>query len=638
MSALTLAAVGCGGSPPDKADKAEGTEEASAAMDTYEDKTANVDEQSLVAGRAVYQAHCATCHDAGVNRAPQRDMLALMTPESIHRALTEGVMTPQAAVLSDRQKIQVAEAVSMRKLGSADPLRAGTQCSGDSAEFDRSATPRLSGWGFDAASRHFIPAEVAGVDRGNVTTLKLKWAFAFPNAVRARSQPAMAAGAIVVGSHDGTVYALDRDTGCVRWAFPAAAEVRTGIVVASWEPTDPQANPLVYFGDLIGNVYALELFTGKLSWREKLDEHPNATITAAPALHDGTLYVSISSLEVLPAMNPDYRCCTFRGAVVALDALSGSEQWRTHTIPGPPKLQGRNAHGTEQFGPSGAPVWNTPAIDVKRGQLYVGTGENYSSPASATSDAIFAIGLATGEVRWVFQATENDAWNAACEAADTSNCPTEDGPDFDFGAGTVLATGSDGRDYVLAGQKSGVQHALDPETGQPVWQQRIGRGGVRAGIHFGIAAYDGTLYVPVADVPDGNSYDITARPGMYAVDIATGEYDWQAPMEDLCEGRDFCDPGHSGAISVTPELVLAGSVDGHLRVYDADSGEVVWRFDTGRSFKTVNGIPGHGGAMGGGSAIVAEDGWLVANSGYGFAGMMPGNVLLVFAVEQAEDS
>ena len=65
--------------------------------------------------------------------------------------------------------------------------------------------------------------------------LELKWAFAFPNAQRARSQPAIAYGAVYVGSQDGTVYALDEDTGCVRWTFRASAEVRTAIVVESPE-------------------------------------------------------------------------------------------------------------------------------------------------------------------------------------------------------------------------------------------------------------------------------------------------------------------------------------------------------------------------------------------------------------------
>lgn len=590
---------------------------------------------SSVGGR-VYLESCATCHEGGVDRAPQRAMLLLMSPESIHRALTKGVMRPQAAALSEADKVAVAEFLSRSTMGDTQALAAPPGCAGESAGFDYAEPPVFSGWGLDPASTHAIPAETAGLTPANVGKLKLKWAFGFPGALRARSAPALAGGAIFVGSHGGTVYALDRETGCARWTFDASAEVRTGIVISPWAAGDTSAEPLAFFGDLIGNLYALNAVTGGLVWRARPDEHPNTTLTGTPTVHEGTLYVPVSSLEVVPAREPDYECCSFRGSVVAYDARTGTEKWQTFTVAEEPRPQGVNAAGTQNFGPSGAPIWNSPAIDVRRGQLTVGTGENYSSPADGGSDAIFAMDLVTGKVNWVFQATAGDAWNVACGSGDRTNCPVEDGPDFDFGAGTLLALDVAGRDLVIAGQKSGVVHALDADTGELLWQTKVGRGGVHAGVYFGMAAHGERLFVPISDTDDGREYAEPPRPGMYALDMRTGEFVWRVPAVNVCrEDQELCQPGYAQAISATPELVIAGSIDGHVRIFSAATGAVVWDFDTATDFAAVGGGTARGGGFAGAAAPIAYQGQLIISSGYGFAGKMPGNALLVFEVAAA---
>ena len=123
-----------------------------------------------------------------------------------------------------------------------------------------------------------------------------------------------------------------------------------------------------------------------------------------------------------------------------------------------------------------------------------------------------------------------------------------------------------------------------------------------------------------------------ARPGLYAVDVATGKYDWQAPSADICKGKPLCHPGYSGAVTATSQLVVAGANDGYIRIYDAGTGKLVWERDTVQPFKTVNGVMAHGGSMGGGAAPVLDRGMLFMPSGYGFAGKMPGDVLLAFGV------
>jgi polyvinyl alcohol dehydrogenase (cytochrome) len=594
------------------------------------DRHSNVDEATTKLGSATYQSNCAACHDNGVDRAPPVSMLGNLSPEAILRVITEGQMRVQASTLSTRQKQAVAEFLTGHKLGEAGEAAKPMMCKANTLWFDLDQPPALAGWGLDPSNAHSIPGNVAGLDRANVAKLKLKWTLAFSGVLYARSQPAIAGGTIFVGGDDGKVYALDPETGCAHWTFTASGPVRQGIVVSNWKAGDANAKPLVYFGDILGKEYALDAATGRIAWQRKMDAHPNATLTGSPALSGGMLYVPVSSLEEPAAAVKEYQCCTFRGSVVALDAKTGAEKWRSWMV-GKPKPTHKNENGIQQFGPSGVAIWATPMVDPKRGQLYVVTGDNYSAPTTKMSDSIVAVDLETGKINWSYQATSGDAWNVSCGwADDKGNCPKDSGPDHDFGAGAIMAKGSDGKDHLLAGQKSGSLFALDPDTGKLQWAQRVGRGGTFGGIHFGIAAEDGKVFVPVSDLDDGGTYDRPGRPGVFALDVATGKPVWGAPAEDLCGDTKFCHPGYGAAISVTPGLVLAGAMDGHLRIFDADNGKVLWDTDTNQPFKSVNGAKAHGGSFAGGAAPIAWHGKLIVPSGYGGLGKMPGNVLLVY--------
>ena len=188
---------------------------------------------------------------------------------------------------------------------------------------------------------------------------------------------------------------------------------------------------------------------------------------------------------------------------------------------------------------------------------------------------------------------------------------------------------------MLAGQKSGHVHALDARTGELIWQTKVGRGGIHGGVYFGMAAAGGRLFVPISDTDDGREYQEPPRPGLYALDLRNGEYLWKAPAPDVCrDDQQFCQPGYSQAITATPELVFAGANDGYLRVFDAATGELLWEMDTARDFPAVGGVAARGGAFGGAAAPVAYRGKLILSSGYGFAGKMPGNALLVFEAGQ----
>ena len=101
-------------------------------------------------------------------------------------------------------------------------------------------------------------------------------------------------------------------------------------------------------------------------------------------------------------------------------------------------------------------------------------------------------------------------------------------------------------------------------------------------------------------------------------------------MADTCEGKGSCLPGIAQAVAATDELVFAGGMDGVLRIYDTESGEVLWEYQTAKGFTGSNGVEGIGGSFAGGSGPVAYGNMLFASSGYAFNGLMPGNVLLAF--------
>ena len=579
-------------------------------------------------GAALYDQHCANCHDNGVARAPARNILQLLAPSAVLNAMNDGVMQQQAAMLSAAERRDVVTFL----VGEPEELDADSVMCAEGASPFRWDEPSAAGhWGLTLDNNRMIDAATAGLTADDLPALKIRWVFDYPGAARARSQPSIAGGAVHVGSQDGTVYALDRHTGCVRWTYDAGAEVRTGLTIPAWE--DGADVAVAYFADVLARTHAIDLATGRGLWKTKVDEHPNAVATGQPLYFDGLVMQPVSSLEVVPAADPNYSCCSFRGAIATLDAKTGELVRKTHTIPEPPKEFARNNVGVPILGPSGAPVWNSPTVDEKRRRIYFGTGENYSSPADGNSDAIMAMDIDSGEIVWVAQTTTADAWNVACMdiIENKTNCPEEKGPDLDFGAPPLLIR--DGaREILVAGQKSGEIFGIAVDDGEILWRRRVGRGGVQGGMHFGMAADGTTVYVPISDYSDEQWPESEARPGVYGLDAFTGALLWSQPADNVCGDRVDCDPGVSVAVTAIPGAVLAGHMDGRLRAYARDDGEVLWSVETDREFAALSGRTARGGSFGGGSGPVAYDGVLYANSGYGLYFHRPGNVLIAWEV------
>lgn len=582
-------------------------------------------------GEYLFKAHCAICHEAAnreEERAPNRDVLRQMTPEHILQVLETGIMKAQAAERSRTQRRILAEYLSGQPFGaSPDVVPRSAFCSSASAPSSATSNgPEWNGWGVSITNSRFQPAAAAGLTADNVPRLKLKWAFGYPGATSAGTQPVVVGGRLYVGTAEGDVFALDARTGCIHWTFQTEAGVRSAINIGKSD-----GKLVAYFGDQSANMYAVDAQTGTLLWKTRVDENLRAAITAAPALYAGRLYVPVSSREESQVGDLKYPCCTFRGSMVALDASNGKMLWKTYTISTKAEKTGKNSAGTQLWGPSGVPIWNTPAIDLKRRLLYSGTGNNYSVPATNASDAVVAFDMDSGKIRWINQVTANDIWNRSCGRPEIRNaftCPDTDAPDFDFASSPILAELTDGRQIIVAANKGSV-YALDPDHGgKTIWQKQISKS-QRAGIMWGAAVDGETIYAA------NHSFDAKnpeAGGGISALGISSGETIWSVPAPS-CGNRMPCRPSHAAAVTVIPGVLFAGTFDGRLAAVSTRDGNVIWEYDTAKEFPTVNGVKANGGSMSNAGATVVG-GMVFTNSGYSHhGGVTPGNVLLAFSVE-----
>jgi polyvinyl alcohol dehydrogenase (cytochrome) len=577
-------------------------------------------------GSTLYERACVNCHDGDDPRAPTTDSLHQLSPQAIVDALTSGAMRYQGLALTGAERRALAEFLTGRKMRGTPVGATLGRCSRMRPLGNPFAGPMWNGWGAGLENRHSQGAEQAGLTAAQVPQLALKWAFGFPDTASAWSQPTIAGGRLFIGGQNGNVYALDAARGCIIWTFAAHAGVRASVTLGPKMGTGRAAVYPAYVGDQQGYAYALDAASGRELWSRKVDSHPLVRLTGAPAVHGGRVYFPISSYEE-GGKPPGYACCTFRGGVIALDARSGDVVWRGYTIAQPPTLLRTYADGTEAWGPAGGGVWSAPTIDTKRNVLYVGVGNTYSGAPQPTTDSVMAFDLKSGQVRWSHQTNPGQRDVFGCTAGEI-NCSDRPGPDFDFGASPVLAKLPNGRDVILAGQKSGVVYALDPDKqGAELWHYRAGGGSGLGGVQWGIAVDGEQAYVPVAEI-------YNPEPGgLHAVSLATGQRVWYAPPLPPACGKPSraCSGAQFSAVTAIPGIVFSPSNDGAVRAYSTKDGSVVWTFDTNHAFKTVNSVNARGGSMNGPAPVVAG-GMVYVSSGYGTFGLRPGNVLLVFGV------
>lgn len=602
-------------------------------------------------GEKLFDQHCAQCHDNPAMQAPTRDALSRYSIENIMIALEFGKMQPMATHLSKQERGLISKYLAGKDTESYQWLE--TNLCSNASQTD--STEWVTNWGLGLDNKRYVNDELTQINATNVGSLSLQWSVAFPKVTDMRSQPVIVGDTMYIGDKAGKLYALDRKTGCVRNHTNILSGIRSSITLAQLT----NGKQLLVFANSLATVFAVDPQTFDIVWQQPVKISDYSVVTGSISYVDDKLFVPISSFEVAASGSPDHECCTSHGAVVSLNANNGDKLWTWHATEDA-TLRGKNTNGAVVYGPSGAPVWTTPAIDVKRNRIYFGTGENLTHPATDTSDTIIALDIDSGEEAWKFQAMANDVWNAAC-LNDGPNCPENPGGDFDFGASVIITQNSLGEDVLLAGQKSGEVFALNPDTknqnGEVLWRNRISQGTTNGGIHWGMAVAGNTVYVPVSD-PERERVGYVPKPGLYALNIDSGEILWQQAVERGCEFDYANKPliglenarapkqtnpekqyecsyhyGLSAAATSTSQLVFAAGLDGKIRAYDNANGKILWQTNTAVKHQPINGIEGHGGAIDvAGQSIAGE--WLYVLSGYSMFGQLPGNVLLAYKVER----
>ena len=596
-------------------------------------------------GQRVYEQVCAACHAAPQpgSRASPVALLRKMSPEIIRTALTTGPMRGVGEGLSAQELDGIVAYLAGPTTTAKTSMETGPPaCDKDRLAVNLAASTPAQGWGIDQSNHRRLTAQQAGLRTADLARLQVAWALGFPGTTSLRSQGVIVGSTLFYAAGQaGELYALDTKTGCAKWRAKSPAEIRTSLALGRAGKTGPFA---LAAGDSGGQVAAWDALSGKLLWR--VDPRPGGLgmLTGTPIFAGERLIVPVSAIDVALAMRPSYACCQGHGAVVALAAASGAKLWTYDTMPAAKPLGVKNSLGVEMQGPSGAPIWSSPSIDSKRGLVFTATGENTSPPATETSDSVIALDLATGKMKWVFQALKNDIWNMSCPIGHDPNAKRPPGPncffaqgesvlrDHDFGAGPMLLSVG-ARDMVLAGQKSGDVWGLDRASGKVVWSRKFGPGTALGGVHWGMTTDGDRLIVPISD--PGVPESVNAA-GLHALDPLTGKSLWDWKVQPDCAGDRasrvagcMFHAGISAAPLVIDQVILAGALDGRLWVLDAKAGSVLAVHDTARAFQTLNGVAGAGGAIDA-TGVFAGDGTVFVNSGYAQFGEQPGNVLIAY--------
>jgi polyvinyl alcohol dehydrogenase (cytochrome) len=599
-----------------------------------------------ISAAEVFNARCKGCHDPAIERAPGRAELALRAQADIVASLTSGIMKDRAEGLSASQIAAVAQ-----YLAPGTPTAVtGTDRLCSSHPPLKAAAGDWSSLGADQNSSRFQPNP--GLRASDVPKLTVKWAFSMPGG----GQPIVIGDYLFMTNRGGKFYALDARSGCVHWAIEGTpARATPSIVRSSVSPSGWLA--------LVGvsrSMHALDAQNGKEIWHsEPLESHSAAGISGAPAVSGEQIFVPLSSGEEGLAAQPKYACCSFRGSLVALDLTTGHKQWQTYSVSEPLHPIRTNASGITMQGPAGGAIWAAPTVDTRRGVVYVVTGDSYTEAKTDGADAIIAIDMKTGAVRWKNQVTPDDNYILGCTGgAQGANCPTPFGPDFDFGASALLVRHGF-RQILIAGQKSGIVYGVDPGTGRTRWSTVVGQGSSLGGVEWGIGADNHYVFVPNSDVnqlhnlhglkrPTSPERPGSGNPGLTALDPFTGKVVWQTPAPDApCHyagdrSKDYvpgvCIRAQSAAPGVIPGIVFSGTLDGWFRAYDARTGQILWAFSTtAQSYDTVNGIHDQpGGSIDGMGPTIAH-GMVYLMSGFNGASRTGGNgvnVLLAFGLPE----
>lgn len=493
------------------------------------------------------------------------------------------------------------------------------------------------------------------IDSTNVESLVMDYTIVDPNNVERRGAPAVTENTIFYSTPQA-VFAIDRESGCQYWSYYHKVpldKIRSAAVLLVDEPILQKR--LIMVGTFLGRFLALDAADGALVWQQDL-EYSTALnmVTGGMQYHNGVVYVPVATKEVITAAAQPL-CCFSHGVLAALNSHDGSVKWEYHTTANRPIL-----FDSKYIGPNGISIWSTPLIDEARTQVVVGTAQNLTRPYTDNANALVALDMATGAERWIYQVTSNDSYNASCSLEDPifKNCDTGDHLDFDV-LTPVLAQLPEGGVTLIGADKSGRVMSLDPATGKLRWQTRIGAGGELGGIHWGVAIDENKVYAAITDVSAAKSSVLDsfapldflsgylevpvipvpgAAPGIYALNLIDGSVQWSIQDQHTVDGAPV-NSLYSAALTVSNDLLFAGSLNGVVKAFRTSNGEELWHFDTAIETESVHGYAGNGGTIDSVGPVIAKN-QLYINSGYNtFGGTNeyqagPGNTTFLFSITQ----
>jgi alcohol dehydrogenase (cytochrome c) len=454
-------------------------------------------------------------------------------------------------------------------------------------------------------SHRFSP--LTEITTANVARLRTAWTYQCRDAGAVQATPIVANGLIYLTCPPATTVALSPRTGrpLWRWTRPLPQKIAT-IGFGRTNRGVAVLGDVVYVGTLDGSLAALDAQSGVERWVVRVaDNKDGYSITSAPLVADGKVIIGVSGGEA-----------GVRGFLDAYDAATGKRVWRFWTVPGHGE-PGNQSWSGESWQRGGGTTWLTGSYDPGLKLLYWGTG----NPAPWSGDtragdnlytcSLLALDIETGKLRWHFQFTPHDThdWDA-------NQIPVLVDAQVGGRSRQLVATANRNGFYYLLDRATG-EFLLGTPYAKQTWASGLDQRGrpivipgsepnedgvlvypsLQGATNWGSPAYSpatGMFYVPAREM--GSQYFKTKRveyvPGGFytgmteqvlreeasgairALDLVTGRRMWEFPLPS---------PPWGGLLATAGGLVFSGSNEGNFFALDASTGKPLWDFQTGGS-------------------------------------------------------